>query len=66
MSARISVMVLSLLIAVVISTGILVLGSVGWNGAIFLGFLSFVCLAAFLDWTLFHPLPKIENGKLKD
>ena len=65
LSARISVMVFSLLIALVISAGIIFLGAVDWNGAIFLGVVSFLCLTVFLNWSLFRPLPALEHGKLK-
>jgi len=43
---------------------LIVLGSVGVTGSIFIGLLITVVLGAFLNWALFHPLPPIENGRL--
>jgi len=49
--------------AVATTIGLLVLGSIGWHGSIFLGIIAFLLLAAFLNWVIFRPLPKIENGQ---
>jgi len=63
MSGTIGVLVLALAMAVATTIGLLVLGSIGWHGSIFLGIITFLLLAAFLNWVIFRPLPKIENGQ---
>ena len=63
MSGTIGVLALALAMAVATTIGLLVLGSFGWNGSIFLGIIAFLLLAAFLNWVIFKPLPKIENGQ---
>ena len=63
MSGTIGVLALALAMAVATTIGLLVLGSIGWPGSIFLGIITFLLLAAFLNWVIFKPLPKIENGK---
>ena len=63
MSGTIGVLALALVVAVATTIGLLVLGSIGWPGSIFLGIITFLLLAAFLNWVIFRPLPKIENGQ---
>ena len=63
MSGTIGVLALALAMAVATTIGLLVLGSIGWHGSIFLGIITFLLLAAFLNWVIFKPLPKIENGQ---
>ena len=63
MSGTLGVLALSLVIGVAATIGLLVLGSFGWIGSIFFGIIAFIFLAAFLNWVIFKPLPKIENGK---
>ena len=63
MSGTIGVLALALAMAVATTIGLLVLGSIGWHGSIFLGIIGFLLLAAFLNWVIFRPLPKIENGQ---
>ena len=63
MSGTIGVLLLALAMAVATTIGLLVLGSIGWHGSIFLGIITFLLLAAFLNWVIFRPLPKIENGQ---
>jgi len=63
MSGTIGVLALALAMAVATTIGLLVLGSIGWHGSIFLGIITFLLLAAFLNWVIFRPLPKIENGQ---
>ena len=63
MSGTIGVLVLALAMAFATTIGLLVLGSIGWHGSIFLGIITFLLLAAFLNWVIFRPLPKIENGQ---
>ena len=64
MSARLLTLVLAFLIGVSATILLIVLGSVGVTGSIFIGLLITVVLAAFLNWALFRPLPPIENGRL--
>ena len=63
MSGTIGVFALALAMAIATTIGLLVLSSIGWHGAIFLGVIAFILLAAFLNWVIFKPLPKIENGQ---
>tara|TARA_Y100001968_G_C18925108_1_gene511620 strand:+ start:196 stop:396 length:201 start_codon:yes stop_codon:yes gene_type:complete len=63
MSGRVGVLVVALATAVVMTIGLLVFGSIGWNGSIFLGVIAFLLLAAFLNWAIFRPLPEIKNGR---
>ena len=63
MSGTIGVLALALAMAVATTIGLLVLGSIGWHGSIFLGIITFLLLAAFLNWVIFRPLPQIENGR---
>lgn len=63
MSGTIGVLALALAMAVATTIGLLVLSSIGWHGSIFLGIITFLLLAAFLNWVIFRPLPKIENGQ---
>ena len=63
MSGTIGVLALALAMGVATTIGLLVLGSFGWNGSIFFGIIAFLLLAAVLNWVIFKPLPKIENGK---
>ena len=63
MSGTIGVLGLALAMAVATTIGLLVLGSIGWHGSIFLGIITFLLLAAFLNWVIFRPLPQIENGR---
>ncbi|NCW54929.1 MAG: hypothetical protein EBV97_14260 [Rhodobacteraceae bacterium] len=55
---------LAFLIGVSATILLIVLGSVGVTGSIFIGLLITVVLGTFLNWALFHPLPPIENGRL--
>ena len=64
MSARLLTLVLAFLIGVSATILLIVLGSFGVTGSIFIGLLITVVLGAFLNWALFHPLPPIENGRL--
>jgi xanthine/uracil/vitamin C permease (AzgA family) len=66
MSARLLTLVLAFLIGVSAAILLIVLGSVGVTGSIFIGLLITVALGAFLKWALFRPLPPIENGRLQD
>jgi len=63
MSGTIGVLALALAMGVATTIGLLVLSSMGWHGSIFLGIITFLLLAAFLNWVIFKPLPKIENGQ---
>ena len=63
MSGTIGVLALALAMAIATTIGLLVLGSIGWHGSIFLGIITFLLLAAILNWVIFKPLPKIENGQ---
>ena len=64
MSVRLLTLVLAFLIGVSATILLIVLGSVGVTGSIFIGLLITVVLGAFLNWALFRPLPPIENGRL--
>ena len=66
MSARVLTLVLAFLIGVSATILLIVLGSVGVTGSIFIGFLITVVLGTFLNRALFHPLTPIENGRLQD
>ena len=66
MSARLLTLVLAILIGVSATILLIVLGSVGVTGSIFIGLLITVVLGMFLNWALFHPLTPIENGRLQD
>jgi hypothetical protein len=63
MSARLLTLVLAFLIGVSATILLIVLGSVGVTGSIFIGLLITI-FGAFLNWALFRPLPPIENGRL--
>ncbi|MAI58720.1 MAG: hypothetical protein CML56_07045 [Rhodobacteraceae bacterium] len=65
MSARLLTVGFSLLIGIATTTLMVILGSVGWNGSIFIGLITTVMVGAFLNWILFLPLPPIENGRIK-
>ena len=66
MSARLLTLVLGFLIGVSATILLIVLGTVGVTGSIFIGLLITVVLGTFLNWALFHPLTPIENGRLQD
>ena len=63
MSGTIGVLALAFAMAAATTIGLLVLGSIGWHGSIFLGIIAFLLIAVFLNWVIFRPLPKIENGQ---
>ena len=65
-SARLLTLALAVLIGVSATILLIVLGSVGVTGSIFIGLLITVVLGTFLNWALFHPLTPIENGRLQD
>ena len=62
MSALLLTLALAFLIGVSATILLIVLGSVGVTGSIFIGLLITVVLGTFLNWALFHPLTPIENG----
>jgi len=64
MSALLLTLALAFLIGVSATILLIVLGSVGVTGSIFIGLLITVVLGTFLNWALFHPLTPIENGRL--
>ena len=64
LSDVISTLALSVVLGVAAAIGFFWVGNIGANGSIFLGILVTIVLGVFLHWTLFRPLPKIENGRL--
>ena len=52
MSARLLTVGFSLLIGIATTTLMVILGSVGWNGSIFVGLITTVMVGAFLNWIL--------------
>ena len=64
MSDIIGALALSALFGIATTVGLWFLGGFSSAGAIFLGILMTLILGVFLNWALFRPLPKFENGKL--
>ena len=64
MSDVIATLVLSVVFGLAATIGFWFIGDLSSAQSIFLGFMVTAVLAPLLNWMLFRPLPKIENGKL--
>ena len=64
MSDVVATLALSVILGVAATIGFYFVGELSSAQSIFLGFMVTAVLAPLLNWILFRPLPKIENGKL--
>ena len=64
MSDQLATLALSLVIGGSATIGFWWYGDLSSAQSIFLGIIVTAVVAPFLNWALYRPLPKIENGKL--
>ena len=64
MSDVVATLALSVILGVAATIGFYFVGELSSAQSIFLGFMVTAVLAPSLNWILFRPLPKIENGQL--
>ena len=64
MSDVVATLALSVVFGFAATIGFYFFGELSSAQSIFLGFMVTAVLAPLLNWMLFRPLPKIENGQL--
>ena len=64
MSDVVATLALSIVFGVAATIGFYFVGELSSAQSIFLGFIVTAILAPLLNWVLFRPLPKIENGQI--
>ena len=64
MSDVVATLALSIVFGVAATIGFYFVGELSSAQSIFLGFMVTAILAPLLNWILFRPLPKIENGQI--